>query len=572
MYRLSFRHWTCYLALSCTKECRVTFYIMNSFLKFSFLLLLLLAGITVPAGAQQAKELIRKGWQALVVDGDTTAYRLFGEAFVAAGKEKDTGTRAVALLNMGICQYSISYSTGLNYCLQAMEEYKRLEQSNPKLALEGRSKCLQLISTIKGRQGKYREVIAVSTEAMAGFPKANDTSGYLGLIYTSLGNAYEHLEQKDSAYYFYQKSLTEHLATNNFTYLPTAYINAGNVAMAKNDVAAANDFYNKAYLIADSTKNRQAMVSALLARGKYWEKLKNEVEAIHTYLRAKDIAATLSDKLFYLNALKSLFGLCKKQNDFTRALAYREEMVAVSDSLTSLEKQRVAKSLEIQFDVAEKDRQLEMLQQKRSIAVLTNWLLWGGIVIVIIVAAGIIIFLTRNSKRDKLLLSTKEALLKATESQQELLAAQQLIKEQQLRQQIEYKESQLSAMTLQMLQKNELMQELKDQLTHTSDATRDLKLDKIINKGLNQDKDWSDFNAHFESVNQHFYTRLKAAYPDISPNDRKICALIKLNLSIKEMAGVLNISPDSVKTARYRLRKKLQLNTEDNLNEFILGL
>jgi len=73
-------------------------------------------------------------------------------------------------------------------------------------------------------------------------------------------------------------------------------------------------------------------------------------------------------------------------------------------------------------------------------------------------------------------------------------------------------------------------------------------------------------------LNKNFYTRLKQKYPDISTNDLKICALIKLNLSIKEMASILNISPDSVKTARHRLRKKLQLNTEDNLTDFILSV
>lgn len=76
----------------------------------------------------------------------------------------------------------------------------------------------------------------------------------------------------------------------------------------------------------------------------------------------------------------------------------------------------------------------------------------------------------------------------------------------------------------------------------------------------------------FESINKNFYAKIKAAFPEVSANDLKICALIKLNLSIKEMAGILNISPDSVKTARYRLRKKLQLVTEENLAEFIKNI
>ena len=146
------------------------------------------------------------------------------------------------------------------------------------------------------------------------------------------------------------------------------------------------------------------------------------------------------------------------------------------------------------------------------------------------------------------------------------------MKEQQLHNEIEFRESQLSSMALQMLQKNELMQEIKEQLEVDKKSTQENTLNKIINKGLNHDKEWSDFNSYFESINKNFYSRIKQAYPDISPNDLKICSLIKLNLSIKEMAAILNISSDSVKTARYRLRKKLQLNTEDNLTDFILNL
>ncbi|MBL0048052.1 MAG: hypothetical protein IPP32_08165 [Bacteroidetes bacterium] len=116
------------------------------------------------------------------------------------------------------------------------------------------------------------------------------------------------------------------------------------------------------------------------------------------------------------------------------------------------------------------------------------------------------------------------------------------------------------------------MHELQEKVESDEKLQKDNSLTKLINKGLNHDKEWTDFNSHFESINKNFYARLKQSYPDISPNDLRICALIKLNLSTKEMAGILNISPDSVKTARYRLRKKLQLNTEDNLTDFILNL
>lgn len=237
----------------------------------------------------------------------------------------------------------------------------------------------------------------------------------------------------------------------------------------------------------------------------------------------------------------------------------------VRDSMYSWEKEKIQKSLEVQFDVSEKERLLKLAQRESEITQLTNYLLWAVICFVLIIAIGIIFFLRRNNERNKLLLKTKDALVMAIEEQKHL-------REQQMQNELEFKESQLTAMTAQMLQKNELMQELKSKLDEDKSISIDSPVSKIIVRGQNQDKEWSDFNTHFESVNKNFYTRLKQSYPEISPNDLKICALIKLNLSIKEMAGILNISPDSVKTARYRLRKKMQLNTEDNLTDFILNL
>lgn len=119
-----------------------------------------------------------------------------------------------------------------------------------------------------------------------------------------------------------------------------------------------------------------------------------------------------------------------------------------------------------------------------------------------------------------------------------------------------------------MLRKNELLQELNEKLEQQSQP----EARQLISRELNREKEWDDFNLYFEGLNKNFFNRLKEAFPEITPNDLRICALIKMNMSIKEMAAIMNISADSVKTARYRLRKKLQLNTEDNLTEFLMKL
>jgi len=77
---------------------------------------------------------------------------------------------------------------------------------------------------------------------------------------------------------------------------------------------------------------------------------------------------------------------------------------------------------------------------------------------------------------------------------------------------------------------------------------------------------------HFEQVHQHFFTRLKEACPDLSSAELKLCALIRLNLNMKESATILGISPTSVKTARYRLRKKLNLSQEESILDYLLKI
>lgn len=522
------------------------------------------------SNATDTKTLLQKGWEALVEDKDVMALQYFEQAYNQAKKENDGEKMALSSLNIAICYHGTSFTKGLEYCQKAMAEFQNLEKKEPKKALEGRSRCLQLMSTIYGRQGKIRESIALSKEALLGFEAKTDSMGYIGLINSSLGTAYAKLSLTDSAEYFNRKSLEAQLEAKNFAYLPTSYLKVGEMEMKKGNKTQSFNLFSRAKSIADSTKNKQAQVSALLALGNWYLFFeKNQVEAENYFQKAKQISLELSDKSFYLSALKDLLKLRKQQGNYQQIVDYQEEIGKIKDSLNQWETKNIVKRLEVEFEISEKDRKISLIQKEKEVALLTNYLLWGIIGFLMIIALGIIWFLKNINQKDKLLLQAKEALLQASEEKKRL-------KEDFLQNELEFKESQLSALTLQMIQKNELLQELKarleeEKLTDNQQVNHH-SLQKIIQKGMNQDREWDDFNAHFESINKNFYTRLKAAYPDISPNDLKICALIKMNLSIKEMASILNISPDSVKTARYRLRKKLQMNTEDNLTDFILNI
>ena len=536
-----------------------------SFFKVSYSALAIILLMMSAANGESAKSILDKGWAEFIRDNDTEAFQLFNQAYQQALTEGDSEIVAKSLLQMGICTYSVSYVEGLDYAMRAMKMYEGFEKTDKQKALIGRSKCLQLISAIKSRQGKYDEAISLSKEAYEGIDEHTE-DGYAGIIMNSLGVSYAKINRVDSSDYYFRKALEIRIANKDSVYLPVSYSNVAGIEMRNGNKETSIVYYALALSIAEKTGNRQEIVDANIGIGN-WQLAFNgrDADATAAFEKALDISASLSDRSFYIKALEAMTAFQKQKANYAAALSYEEKIRTLNDSLYSWERQKIQKNLEVQFNVSEKERQLRMAQKEQAISKLTNYLLWATIAFILLLAGSVIFFIRRNHNRDRLLLKTKEELMVAQEEQKKL-------KEQQLQNEIEFKESQLSAMTVQMLRKNELMQELMEKLEADQSISKDNQVAKVIGKAQNQEKDWADFNAQFESVNKNFYTRLKAAYPDISPNDLKICALIKLNLSIKEMAAILNISPDSVKTARYRLRKKLQLNTEDNLTEFILSL
>lgn len=528
------------------------------------LVLLFLFSGNSRAQPSSASPLMQKGWASLVKDNDDEAFRYFFLAHEKAKKDKNEADKAESLLYLGICSFGSSLEKGLDYATQSLRTYTRMEKKNPDLAEIGRSKCLQLISTIYLRQGKYAQAMPISREVISILEHRGDKSGTLGLAYSSLGGLYEKQKLQDSAAWFFKRALQDFEKSNNVAYLPNAYIRIGENELKRDNTNNSLEYFKKALSIALSTENKQAQASSLMALGKWHLASKNIPEAIEHFQKANDIAVALSDKEFEIRSLEALIELYEKQQNYTQTSRLQTRLLFLKEQFYSLEREKIVKNLEVQFDVAEKNRKLALVSKEKEVAKLTNDLLAVCIVVLLGAFAMGYFYFKNIRKRDRSLLQTKEQLLEALEKQKEL-------KEIQFQNDLDHKESQLSAITLQMLQKNELLTEIKATIEKQQPQSES-QLVKMVNRHFEQNNNWDDFNLYFESINKNFYTRLKQIYPEISANDLKMCALIKLNLSIKEMSSILNISPDSVKTARYRLRKKLQMSADDNLTNFILSV
>ena len=147
------------------------------------------------------------------------------------------------------------------------------------------------------------------------------------------------------------------------------------------------------------------------------------------------------------------------------------------------------------------------------------------------------------------------------------------LKNKQLKKDFRNKSNELAASTMSLIKKNELLSQVKDQLSSSTDETISPKeIIRIIDRNLDQKDDWELFKQAFNNADIEFLKKLENKHPNLSPNDIRLCAYLRLNLVTKEIAQLLNISPRSVEIKRYRLRKKLNLQHDENLVNYILKL
>lgn len=143
---------------------------------------------------------------------------------------------------------------------------------------------------------------------------------------------------------------------------------------------------------------------------------------------------------------------------------------------------------------------------------------------------------------------------------------------------IEYKNAELASSTMNLINKNIFIAQIKSNLTSISkksksDEVKDelSRIKKEIEKNISNDEDWDQFTFHFNSVHGDFTRRLTSDFENLSAQDLRLSSYLRLNLSTKEIAHLLNISVRGVEISRYRLRKKLKLERNENLAEFILN-
>lgn len=209
---------------------------------------------------------------------------------------------------------------------------------------------------------------------------------------------------------------------------------------------------------------------------------------------------------------------------------------------------------------------------------------WATVFYLLLIAAGLYFLYKWQEKKFKLQQEKYEEEqkrlryihdLEISKSESELVA----LRNEKLEADINFKNSELASSAMHLVKKGELVSKMKTELAHVMkgisnpQAEADLKkMIKSISEDDNMDQEWENFTLHFDKVHSDFISALKEKHPGISNNEIKLCSYLRMNLSTKEMAQLMNISVRGVEVSRYRLRKKLELVTEVSLFDYLINI
>lgn len=211
-----------------------------------------------------------------------------------------------------------------------------------------------------------------------------------------------------------------------------------------------------------------------------------------------------------------------------------------------------------------------------SFTIMRSWYASNMAIAGYIILFALLSYITNNlykryyhkQQQAMLLQKQKEIELKEYEKEQELMK----FRNESLKQEIETKNRELAVSTMSLIKRNEFLSKIKKELSAVKEIGTIKAVVKTIDNNLNNEDDWEFFKEAFNNADKDFFKRLKEKHPALTPNDLKLCAYLRLNLSSKEIASLLNISTRSTEVKRYRLRKKMDLPHEVSLNNYILEI
>lgn len=496
------------------------------------------------------------------IDPDT-AIHLAIDLYQGAKGAVPESYEAEAALNVGrIYMRSGRYALSLEY-LNVANNIDFDVSAHPIL----KGEILRGIGNIYFIQYRPEESMQFYKEALAYFVIA-DSEYYQSLVYGGIASIYYEEASYDSSLYYNLKKLST-LENSSEMDKGRSYVNVGMLYDAMDSTDKAIDYSLKALDIAErnnallmKTYPLKVLSSVYRKKGEYNKalnfaeeslKLSKELNIIY---EMKDAHSNLALTNYELGNYKEAYDHLLDQKVLNDSLLNEDANVRLAEMRAKHETEKAEQENVILASKSE-------LQRTRFVAI--SSMLSLGLVVL-----GFMFFRTVTERKKALELAQKDKLISDSKRK---IAEKELANAEM---QTKYLQNELTNYAFHIVEKNNFLEEIKSEMAEVrsevknDDALKQInKLGSKIYQNLMINKDREEFDIQVEQACEGFFKKLDAKYPNLTNQERRLSALLRLNLSSKDISGILNISPKSVDQTRYRLRKKLDIDKSSNLSSIL---
>ncbi len=378
--------------------------------------------------------------------------------------------------------------------------------------------------------------------------------------YNGLGLVANKLEKYSEAVEYYRKALEINKSLGIKSKEAMNYYNMAFNYSSMDEYEKALKNYQSSAEICEEIGLEAGLVHNYLGMGELYSKTNEYKKASHYLDLALKLSKKFSMKQQQLGCYERFYRLHKEKGSFKKALESHELFVSLKDSLFTIEKEQIISELQTEFETERKENQIRELKQKEKISRLMQKL--GILIIMILILSSVfaIIFSRKRQvvARQKLKIQEKE-----NEKNQVILQANK---------------QELTGKAYSLMKAENYIKQITDELQAVMKKEHGKKQDELkpimelLRSSNNNKALWKEFENRFNELNDNFITKLVKAYPMLSPTEIKICTMLRMQLSSKEIAEMSNRSPRTVEYTRTNIRKKMDLDSSENLTNHILNI
>lgn len=393
--------------------------------------------------------------------------------------------------------------------------------------------------------------------AASHFPSGTRDSTQLSrkaTLLSNIGSIYDRTKRFAEADSAYREALVLAKALNEHEIIGNVLNNLGTLHRDKGEKEVALQYYREALALRLKNNNKLGVARSCFSIGVFYY-VEGVPDSAKVYLeRSLSIAQEIGALETVTSAAEYAYLVNQKMGNDKQALEALEVFTQINDSLFNAQTTKRIAQLEMQFRFDKEQNAMKALQKQREL-----YYVMAAITLLLLLAIAVALFLMQRNK-------TRKAQLKEVRLQLEKM---------QLKTDLEKKDKELATNVTFLLGKNELINNISEKLLEIKQsmpAEVQPPLQRVIldiQSNL-QPELWQEFEYRFQQVHENFYKILTVRFPELTPSERRLCALLKLNMTTKEISALTHQNAKSIDVARTRLRKKLGLtNTDQNLITFL---